>query len=355
MKIRLALLCLLLLAGRSLAGAQPAAQFETLAIDLGTLTWHVPGLATYTLRNTGDADLLIRDVRSDCGCTVVTWTHDPIRPGETGTVSATFDAEMLGHFSKHIAVATNAGPQPVMLRLDGAVVMKKKEYSGDFPVRVGDIYLDTDVVEFDDVNRGETPQRTLIVFNGSKKTYTPELMHLPRYLTMESAPQQIRPGRVGRITLTLNSQELHDMGLTQTDVYLSRFPGDRVSKDNEINVSATLLPSFELTEAELRDAPVALLDSTTIDLGTLSGKKKLKGSITITNTGRSPLLIHTLQVYNPGISASVNRRRINPGESQKLKIAISANSHYFKGRRRVLLITNDPQHAKIAIDVIVKK
>lgn len=69
-------------------------------------------------------------------------------------------------------------------------------------------------------------------------------MHLPKYLTAQADPAVIRPGRVGRILLTLNSNELHTMGLTQTSIYLSRFMGDRVSKETEINVSATLLPDF---------------------------------------------------------------------------------------------------------------
>jgi len=344
-----------ILCGQGRSYAQPLAEYDAFTHDLGTLTWHVAGLTTFQITNIGNENLLIKDVRTDCGCTVVTWTHDPIRPGESGTVSATFDAGMLGHFSKHIAVYTNADTRPVYLRMDGVVVIEKKEYSGDFPIKVGDIYLDTDVVEFDDVNRGETPVRTIQVFNGGKKSYAPELMHLPKYLTMEAAPEVIRPGRVGRINLTLNSDALHDMGLTQTDIYLSRFPGDRVSKESEINVSATLLPPFDPNAQNLENAPAISLDSTTIDLGTMGNRKKVKGSITLTNTGSSPLQIHTLQVYNPGISASLNHRTLKPGASEKLKITISATSNYFKGRRRILLITNDPRTPKTVIDVIVKK
>lgn len=355
MKIPHLLIILAVLCGQARSYAQPLAEYDAFTHDLGTLTWHVACPTTFQITNIGNEDLLIKDVRTDCGCTVVTWTQAPIAPGESGTVSATFDAEMLGHFSKHIAVYTNADPQPVYLRMDGVVVIEKKEYSGDFPVKVGDIYLDTDVVEFDDVNRGETPVRVIQVFNGGKKSYTPDLMHLPKFLSMEAAPEVIRPGRVGRIILTLNSDALHDMGLTQTDVYLSRFPGDRVSKESEINVSATLLPPFEQDGQSLENAPVITLDKTTIDLGTMGDRKKVKGSITITNTGNSPLQIHTLQVYNPGISASLNRSTLKPGASEKLKITISANSNYFKGRRRILLITNDPRSPKTVIDVIVKK
>lgn len=355
MRIPYLLIIIIILCGHTRSYAQPLAEYDAFAHDLGTLTWHVAGLTSFQISNIGNEDLLIKDVRTDCGCTVVTWTHDPIRPGESGTISATFDAEMLGHFSKHIAVYTNTDTRPVYLRMDGVVVIEKKEYSGDFPVRIGDIYLDTDVVEFDDVNRGETPMRTILVFNGGKKSYAPELMHLPKYLEMEAAPEVIRPGRVGRINLTLNSDALHDMGLTQTDVYLSRFPGDRVSKESEINVSATLLPPADPDGMSLENAPVIALDSTMIDLGAMGGRKKVKGSITITNKGNSPLQIHTLQVYNPGISASLAHRTLKPGASEKLKITISANSNYFKGRRRILLITNDPQSPKTVIDVRVKK
>ena len=60
-------------------------------------------------------------------------------------------------------------------------------------------------------------------------------------------------------------------------------------------------------------------------------------------------------MYNPGIGVKLGKRRIAPGESTKLKITVSADSQHFRGRRRVLLITNDPNHPKIAIDVTVDK
>lgn len=84
-------------------------------------------------------------------------------------------------------------------------------------------------------------------------------------------------------------------------------------------------------------------------------KKKVSGQLMIRNTGKTPLVINALQVYNPGISVSLNKRRIDPGQDEKLKITINANTTYFKGRRRVLLITNDPEHSKIVVDVVVQK
>lgn len=336
--------------------AQPRLEFEHTTQEMGTLLWHHPRTATFKVTNKGTQDLLITNVRTDCGCTDAEWTTTPIGPGGSGMIKATYDAEMLGHFNKGLAVYTNLDDKPHYLQLVGVVAMNDAvEQTAEYPYKVGDYYLSTDDIEFDDVNKGDTPTVVLSILNSSKKSYRPELMHLPKYLTAQADPAVIRPGRVGRVLLTLNSNELHTMGLTQTSVYLSRFMGDRVSKETEINVSATLLPDFIETPSGQALAPVAQLDSTHITLPPLGKKKKVSGQLMIRNTGKTPLVINALQVYNPGISVSLNKRRIDPGQAEKLKITINANTTYFKGRRRVLLITNDPEHSKIVVDVVVQK
>lgn len=335
--------------------AQPKVQFEQTTQELGTLLWHTPRTAVFKLTNKGTSTLFIRNVRTDCGCTATSWTQKGIEPGATGEVTATYDAELLGRFNKSLAVYTNLDDSPYYLNIMGQVSMTQTEPSEEYPYQIGDYYLSTDNIEFDDVNRGDHPTFTLNIFNSSKKSYHPELMHLPKYLTAKADPEVIRPGRVGRMVITLNSNALPTMGLTQTSIYLSRFMGDRVNKETEINVSATLLPDFLDTPTQQALAPVAEIDSTHITLGPLNKKKKATGELVLRNTGKTPLVISALQVYNPGISVSLSKRRINSGEAEKLKISVNANSSYFKGRRRVLLITNDPQQPKIVIDVTVKE
>ncbi len=355
MKHILTLLALALAALPGTLRAQPALSFEQTAQELGTLLWHTPRTATFRLTNKSTTDLVITDVRTDCGCTVADWTRTPISPGDKGFIQATYDAEMLGHFHKQLAVYTNLSDQPVYLALMGQVSMTQTEPSVEYPYQIGDYFLSTDNVEFDDVNRGDEPSFVLHIHNAGKKSYTPELMHLPKYLMAEAVPEVIRPGRTGRIILTLNSAGIGSMGLTQTNIYLSRFPGDRVCKDTEINVSVTLLPDLSDTAMQQDQAPVATIDSTHICLGPIGKKKRASGELLLRNTGRSPLVISALQVYNPGISVSIGRRRIEPGAAEKLKISVNANNTFFKGRRRILLITNDPQNPKMVIDVEVKQ
>lgn len=345
----------LLIFGHARATAQPQLSFDQTTQELGTMLWHTPRTATFKLTNKGTSDLRITEVRTDCGCTVADYTRMAISPGATGEIKATYNAEMLGHFSKGLAVYTNLGDKPVFLTIMGQVSMTQTEPSLEYPYQIGDYYLSTDDVEFDNVNRGDTPQYALYIFNAGKKSFRPELMHLPKYLTASTDPDVIRPGRTGRVILTLNSQLLPNMGLTQTSIYLSRFMGDRVSKETEINVSATLLPDFLDTPTQHALSPCLEIDSTHITIGPINKKSKANGSLVLKNTGKTPLVISALQVYNPGISVSIGKRRIDPGQSQKIKITVNANSSYFKGRRRILLITNDPDNPKTVIDVTIRK
>jgi len=335
--------------------AQPSISFDQTTKDLGTLLWHTPRSVEFKFTNQSTRDIRLTEVLPDCGCTQTMWSDAPIQPGASGVITAVYDAELLGHFQKSLVVFTDQSEEPIYLTLMGTVSQTQSEPSVEYPYQIGDFFLSTDDVEFDDVNRGDSPIFPLYILNSSKKSYRPELMHLPKYLTASYDPEVILPGRMGRVMLTLDSQQLPAMGLTQTSIYLSRFMGDRVGKENEINVSATLLPDFLDTPTQHALAPCMEIDSTSISVGLLNKKGKASQQLVIRNTGKTPLLINALQVYNPGISVSIGSRRIDPGEEQKLKVSVTASSDNFKGRRRILLITNDPKRPKTVIEVTIKK
>ena len=199
--------------------AQPTISFDRTTQEMGTLLWHTPKTATFKITNKGTQDLVIKEVRTDCGCTDAEWTRTPIGPGSTGFIRATYDAEMLGHFNKGLAVFTNLSEQPHYLTLMGQVSMTRTEPTEEYPYQIGDYFLSTDNVEFDDVNRGDRPTFVLQIFNASKKTFHPALMHLPKYLSAEADPAVIRPGRVGRMLITLDSNQLPTDG-TYPNQYL---------------------------------------------------------------------------------------------------------------------------------------
>lgn len=86
------------------------------------------GLRTFEFTNTGDAPLVISDVRSTCGCTVPTKPTEPIMPGKTGKIDVKYNMSP-GPIRKTITVESNAVNYEggrVALKIKGEVVVKEE-------------------------------------------------------------------------------------------------------------------------------------------------------------------------------------------------------------------------------------
>lgn len=321
---------------------------------LGQIEWKHPVTVQYTVTNTGDEPLVLSGVEPDCACTAARWTEAPIAPGGKGTVDVTFDAEALGHFQKSVAIFTNASSLPVYLEFDGEVVTEVRDFTRTHPYLVGQIRIDRNEINFPDVQRGEHPVVCLSVVNLSDEPYEPVLMHLPPYMEMKAEPEVLQQGERGTLTLTLDSEKLTDLGLTQSSVYLARFMGDKVSEENELPVSAVVLPDFSgLTETERLNAPAIRLSALDVNLsGDLAKKARAQRDITVTNAGRSPLQIGKIQVFHPAVGVSLKKTVLAPGESTRLRVSVTKkNIGRHRRRLRLLLITNDPAQPKTEINI----
>ena len=76
----------------------------------------------FTFINKGDAELVISSVKASCGCTVTEYSKDPISPGASGFVKATYNAAHVGVFTKTVTVNANTQEGVVVLTLKGEVV-----------------------------------------------------------------------------------------------------------------------------------------------------------------------------------------------------------------------------------------
>ena len=341
------------------AVAQARFTSNTEMYSFGQIEWKHPVTVQYTITNTGDQPLVLTEVEPDCACSVAQWTKTPIAPGAKGTVNVTFDAKALGHFQKSVAIYSNAQPNLVYLKFNGEVVQEIKDFTKTHPYLIGQIRIDKNSLDFPDIQHGEQPVIHIGVVNLSDRPYEPVLMHLPPYLQTKVEPNVLQKGEKGVITLTLNSERLTGLGLTQTSVYLSRFSGDKVGDENEIPVSAILLPDFSgMTEVEKANAPAISLSTKEVDMSAILAKKSKarQEDITITNTGRSPLQINKLQVFHPAVGVNLKKSVLQPGESTRLRVTVVKKNIGKKRRHlRLLMITNDPMQPKVEINIKAKQ
>lgn len=102
-------------------------QFEQAEYDFGSVDEGIPVERRFKFVNTGKVPLIISDARSSCGCTVPEWPKEPVPPGGTGEIKATFDTNgRPGNQQKTITVLANTIPNETKVVLKGVVKAKKQ-------------------------------------------------------------------------------------------------------------------------------------------------------------------------------------------------------------------------------------
>ena len=104
--------------------AEPQAeiQFDQTVHDFGSFSdKNAVVSCVFTFKNTGNAPLVINKAIASCGCTVPTYTEEPVQPGKIGEIKVTYNGtgRYPGTFRKIITVMTNAKTRLVRLCIKG--------------------------------------------------------------------------------------------------------------------------------------------------------------------------------------------------------------------------------------------
>ncbi len=84
--------------------ADDVAKFKAETIDMGKLEQNKPQTVVFVVTNIGKEPLIIENANPTCGCTIGDYTKQPIAPGKTGEIKATYNAANLNAFEKHLTV-----------------------------------------------------------------------------------------------------------------------------------------------------------------------------------------------------------------------------------------------------------
>ncbi len=96
-------------------------EFRDTLIDYGVLEFSADGTCEFKFTNTGKGQLLLKNVKSTCGCTVPEWPSKPVKPGDSASILVSYDTYRIGSFSKSIYVYSNAINSPRRLRIKGRI------------------------------------------------------------------------------------------------------------------------------------------------------------------------------------------------------------------------------------------
>ena len=80
-------------------------KFEKEVHDFGNVKEGTQAEYVFKFTNIGKEPLVITNVQASCGCTTPKWTKEPVKPGETGQVTAIYNSKgRPGNFNKAVTI-----------------------------------------------------------------------------------------------------------------------------------------------------------------------------------------------------------------------------------------------------------
>ncbi|RRD79514.1 DUF1573 domain-containing protein [Alloprevotella sp. OH1205_COT-284] len=106
------------------AAAQAVITFKKSNHNFGTFKESEPQSVEFVFTNTGDKPLVIQQALASCGCTIPSFSQEPIAPGKSGKVKVVYNGKgkFPGQFKKSISVRSNASNELVRVFIEGNMV-----------------------------------------------------------------------------------------------------------------------------------------------------------------------------------------------------------------------------------------
>lgn len=348
----LSAVCLLTALGAGASGRWVAKNHDFGAFDenLGTV------YCEFYLVNEGTEPLAILAARANCGCTRPEYSTAPVAPGDTAVIRVGYNPEgRPGKFMKQIKVDCDTDPLRTALTIRGTVIGASNTLRTRFPVSVGEsgVKLRSTNIPYGKVYVGETTGQYMEGYNATADSIHPYVTDAPRWLNVMIQPEAVGPGEQFIISTVLHAPSNQWGALTGS----FKFHPDRGSDAvQEVETVALLSEDFtRLTERERAEAPVIDVDPVAIDLERISrNDKPMKRTFTITNKGRSTLIIRRVSCQDAAVEVKLKDMKIKPGKSVKAEVTVIPEK--IKSAEllnaRINIIANDPERPSTMVRVV---
>ena len=301
-----------------------------------------PLSCTFTLTNTGKEPIAIFEVVSSCGCTDVKWTREPIQPGKSGSISATYKNEDGAMpFDKTLTVYISGVRRPVILRLRGVVHEKKKSLSELYGAqKLGDFGLKTRQFKTGTLKQGLQASESATVANLGKKALQLGFADVSPELQISVEPNPIPAGSTATLQFTVRSNP----ALYGKNVYSATPVLNGKKASAPLEVTAWTQENFSKLDQDSRNnGPLPYFETSTFNFGILNKGEKLEVSFNCTNRGKEPFHIFKADSESPALTLAARPEDI--GANGKGSVRLSLDTSLLDKGENVIMVsltTNSP-------------
>lgn len=326
--MRSAVAIVVLLCCTLLAWGQAEVHWLGTAHDFGTFKEET-GKVSCTMRlvNTGDSILVITRVQSTCGCTATDYTRTGIEPGDSGSVTLTYNpANRPGTFEKDVYVYTNGTPRRSRLTIRGKVIGAEVTVDEKYPVRAGNLRLEVENVPLGEMYRGATRNAYISAYNASPDTLLVTVDGNLPHVSLNAAPDTVAPGEASAIVVHYDTRQAPLWGFNVDTLLVMSEPlhnsPTAISGLARVYVMAQVLEDLGKLSPKQRDkAPELLLDTDKVIVPLASGERAT-AEITLRNGGKSMLNVRRVWCPDKAVTIASAPRRIKKGKCATLAVEI---------------------------------
>lgn len=305
----------------------------------------------FLFTNKGEDPLVVTNVRTSGGISVVQWTRNPVVPGAAGSVTVEFNPQnMHGKFNRVVTVNSTGSPPTTVLRLLGEVIPRERTPEELFPREIGQLRLRSNHISLGTVHPGHTKADSVEMINLSEETLELSLTLAPSHLTAKITPQKLQPGEKGYITASFDAGVLDDWGVVTSNVRIR--VNDATPPGNVLYISANIQEDFSvMTEDEKKNAPSIEFSERVFDFGSLKHGESVEHDFTFTNTGGSELIIRKVRSGCGCTAIEPQKTLLTAGESSSVKAVFNSRGFRGKQNKGITVISNDPEKPSILLRI----
>ena len=311
-------------------------EFDKTVHDFGDISVNDgPQTCTFTVKNVGKEPIAIYEVVTSCGCTDASWTREPLQPGKTGTISATYKNEDGPvPFDKTLTVYIAGVSKPIILRLRGLVHEKKKSVAELYGAeKLGSMGLKSLNYKVSNILQGESSSDEAKIANLGTKPMKVTFTDVSPNLTIEVVPATVPAGETAALRFSVKS----DPNLWGKHIYKATPVVNGVKAAKPVSVSALTRGNFaSWTPEQRKNAAQCIFDESTVSFGTVTAGKKVDAVFTFSNKGKSSLTFYSLDADTPGVTATL------PGDTDAQKkgsISVKLDTSSLPKGETVIMLT----------------
>ncbi|MDD6668820.1 MAG: DUF1573 domain-containing protein [Bacteroidales bacterium] len=324
-------------------------RWETTTVDFGTIR-EDDGRATrfFRFRNVGDSAVDITRIRTSCGCTSSDYVRHGIQPGEADSIPIHYNPiGRPGSYNKFISLT--ATDSTYTLHIVGNVIPSEVTLADRFPHSIGALRTSACEALFGDVISGRSRSARISAYNISNDTIVLDFDRLPEMCSAIASPDTIPPGNTTSIVVTFRTTPSMEFGWQSHSIDLIQN-----GKPFPISVTATVKAApGECPE----NAPVAEIVDEKIIFADYGSQKHPKASLTVRNSGGSPLVVKHFASEDTALAASTTLPTvIEPGKSAKIGFTLDpAKETDYIINKELIIYTNDPAKPNRTIRLVGNK